>query len=62
MIPFPGQQARAAVNRLVPTPRSILVGLAILVGAGALYAVARETSVFAIRTVRVVGAPPGIAR
>jgi cell division septal protein FtsQ len=46
----------------VPTPRSILVGLAVLVAAGAFYAVARETSVFAIRTVRVVGAPPGIAR
>jgi cell division protein FtsQ len=62
VIPFPGQQARAAVHRLRPTRRSLLVGLAILVAAAGLYVVARETSMFAIRTVRVVGAPPGIAR
>jgi cell division protein FtsQ len=62
VIPFPGKQARAAAHRLVPTPRSLLVGLAVILAAGGLYVVARETSLFAIREVRVVGAPPGIAR
>jgi cell division protein FtsQ len=46
----------------VPTRRSVLVGLALLVAGAAAYALARETSLFAIRTVRVVGAPPGVAR
>src|SRR5205085_8038281 len=62
VIPFPGLQARAVAHRLVPSSRSVLVALALLLCAGAAYLVARETSLFAIRTVRVEGAPPGIAR
>jgi cell division protein FtsQ len=63
VIPFPGSvAARAAAGRLVPSARSLLVGLALIVAAGGLYLVARETSLFAVRDVRVVGAPPGIAR
>ena len=63
VIPFPGGlSARAAARRLVPTGRSLLIGLGLLLAAVGLYVVARETSVFAVRDVRVVGAPPGIAR
>jgi cell division protein FtsQ len=62
VIPFPGLQARAVAHRLVPSPRSILVGLALLLGGTGLYFAARESSLFAIRAVRVEGAPPGIAR
>jgi cell division protein FtsQ len=51
-----------AAVRLVPTGRSLLIGLALVLAAVGLYAVARETSLFAVRDVRVVGAPPGIAR
>jgi cell division protein FtsQ len=63
VIPLPGSvNARVAVRRLVPTGRSLLVGLGLLLAAAGLYLLARETSVFAVREVRVVGAPPGIAR
>jgi cell division protein FtsQ len=63
VIPFPGSvAARAAAGRLVPTRRSLLVGLALLLAAAGLYVVARETSLFAVQDVRVVGAPPGVAR
>src|SRR5690348_9357068 len=45
---------------LVPTGRSILVALAILLAAGGAYAVARETSIFAVRTLDVRGGTPAI--
>jgi cell division protein FtsQ len=63
VIPLPeALSARTAAGRLVPSGRSLLIGLALLLAAAGLYVVARETSVFAVRHVRVVGAPPGIAR
>jgi cell division protein FtsQ len=62
VLPFPGGRAGQAARRLLPTRRSLLVGLGLLLAAAALYVGARESSVFAIRSVRVVGAPPGIAR
>jgi cell division protein FtsQ len=45
---------------LLPSARSILSALLLLVGAACAYVVARETSVFAVRTVAVTGAPPGV--
>jgi cell division protein FtsQ len=39
----------------------LLVALALLLGAGSAYVVARETSVFAVRTIDVSGAPPPVA-
>src|SRR4051794_20505788 len=45
---------------IVPTGRSILVALAILLVAGGGYAVARETSIFAVRTLDVRGGTPAI--
>jgi cell division protein FtsQ len=61
VIQFPSG-ARLAVRSLVPTTRSIFIGLALLLAGAGSYVAARETSVFAITTVRVEGAPPGIAR
>jgi hypothetical protein len=42
----------------MPSRRSLGIGVAILVVAGGVYAAARESSVFAVRTVAVSGAPP----
>ncbi|MBV8079850.1 MAG: FtsQ-type POTRA domain-containing protein [Actinobacteria bacterium] len=47
-----------ALRRFAPSPRSLLVGFALLaLGIGS-YAVARETSVFAVRRLVVVGGTP----
>jgi cell division protein FtsQ len=51
----------SARSRALPSGRSILLALALLVGAGSAYVVARETSVFAVRKVDVSGAPPAVA-
>jgi len=45
----------------LPSPRSLLVALGILVVGIAMYAAARETSLFAIERIEVEGAPPGVA-
>jgi cell division septal protein FtsQ len=39
----------------------VLTGLALVLIAGGLYGLARETSMFAVQTVRVEGAPPSVA-
>lgn len=61
--PFANEQTHvySVRSRLLPSGRSILLALALLVGAGSAYVVARETSVFAVRTVSVSGAPPAVA-
>jgi cell division protein FtsQ len=41
--------------------RSVAVGLALAVAAAAAYLAARETSIFAVAELRVVGAPPPVA-
>jgi cell division septal protein FtsQ len=45
---------------LLPTPRSLLVALAIVLAAGAAYFGARETSIFAVRTLDVRGGTPAL--
>ena len=52
---------RAAAAGWLPTGRSVLLGLALALAAIALYLVARETSLFALRTIAVSGAPPQLA-
>jgi len=67
VVPFPAEQPRVQScvqpvrHRLVPTGRSLLLALVLLLGAGSAYVVARETSVFAVRTIDVSGAPPAVA-
>jgi hypothetical protein len=48
--------------RLAPSGRSILVGLAILLAAVGAYVLARDTSVFAVRTLDVRGGTPDVRR
>jgi cell division protein FtsQ len=52
----------SAVVRLLPSGRALLVALVVVVAAGGLYALARETSMFAVRRVEVTGAPPSLAK
>jgi cell division protein FtsQ len=50
-----------SLARLAPSVRSLLVGLAIVAAAAGLYIAARQTSVFAVRTIEVHGASPRIS-
>jgi cell division septal protein FtsQ len=60
VLPLP-RRRRLDLLRLAPSGRSLLVGVAlVLVGAG-LYGLARETSMFAVRTIRVDGASSSLA-
>ena len=64
VVPFPAGDARYRISaflRLAPSPRSILVAAAIAALACGAYASARTSSVFAVREIRVVGAPPAVA-
>jgi cell division protein FtsQ len=49
------------VLRVVPSGRSLLVGCALVLVAGGLYGLARQTSMFAVDTIRVEGAAPAVA-
>ena len=60
VVPFPhrrrlGAPDLARLTKLVPTGRSILVGAAAVGAAGALYLIARETPVFAVRSIQITG-------
>jgi cell division protein FtsQ len=60
VVPFPHRRRLAAADlarlaRLVPTMRSILVAAAAVAVAGLLYLVARETPIFAVRSIQVSG-------
>jgi cell division protein FtsQ len=48
--------------RMLPSGRSLAVGFILLVGGILAYVIARQTSVFALRTVDVRGAPPALER
>jgi cell division protein FtsQ len=49
------------VLRFAPSGRSLLLGVAVVLLAAGLYGLARETSMFAVRTVVVEGASPAVA-
>ena len=55
---LPARRRAPELVRLAPSGRSILLGLALLVGAAVLYVGARQTSVFAVRTIDVRGGTP----
>jgi cell division protein FtsQ len=63
VVPFPQRTrlARPELARLAPSGRSLLVAVAVAGCAALVYLAARETSVFAIQTVAVRGAPPRVA-
>ena len=63
VLPFPGsgRLRGLTLRHRLPSGRALLLGFALL-GAGALaYLGARETSLFALRTVQITGAPPRVA-
>jgi cell division septal protein FtsQ len=49
------------VLRFAPSGRSFAIGALLVVVAAGLYALARETSMFAVRSIEVVGAAPSLA-
>jgi cell division protein FtsQ len=63
-VPFPRSAAgdRPGLARLLPSGRSLLTGLLILLAGLGLYAAARGTSAFAVREVAVEGTSPELAR
>jgi len=60
VLPLP-RRRRVDVLRLAPSGRSLLIGLALMLVAGGLYGLARETSMFAVDGFRVDGASPSVA-
>jgi cell division septal protein FtsQ len=63
VVPFPRTRPvdRLELARVVPSGRSILVGLAVLALGGVAYAVAHVTSLFAVEAVVVADAPAPVA-
>ena len=57
---LPAWRARPALLRLLPSPRSLAVGLVLICLAVGAYVGARETSVFAVRNVEIVGGSPRV--
>lgn len=55
------RKRRLDVLRFAPSGRSLLSGVALVLVAVGLYALARETSMFAVGTIRIEGAPPAVA-
>ena len=55
---LPARGRAPELGRLVPSGRSVVLGLALLLGAALAYAGARQTSVFAVRTIDVRGGTP----
>jgi cell division protein FtsQ len=60
-VPFPSGTDRAAVLRLLPSGRSLLIGFALVAAASGLYVVARATPMFAVRRIEVEGTTPAVA-
>ena len=63
VVPFPRRESggRLDLVRLVPSGRSILLAFALLTCALLAWLAARETGMFAVRTLDVEGAPPAVA-
>src|SRR5438132_3851038 len=60
VVPFPAEAPKLRLARLAPTTRSILAGLVILLSGAGAYVAARQTSLFALRTIEVRGASPAL--
>jgi cell division septal protein FtsQ len=54
--------SRLELERLIPSTRSLIAGAALLVGGLVAFGVARQSSLFAVRTVDVRGASPALER
>jgi cell division protein FtsQ len=64
VVPFPraGAGDRLELAPLIPSGRSLLVGFAVLGGVLLALVLARETGLFAVTSIEVSGASPGVAR
>lgn len=64
VVPFPrvASVSRHGLAEHVPSLRSLAAGAALVLLAAGAYVAARETPLFALRTVTVKGAPPDVAR
>jgi cell division protein FtsQ len=64
VVPLPrhGPGDRLDLARVVPSGRSLVVGFALVAAVLGAYWGARESSVFAVERVEIVGAPPSVAR
>ena len=60
VLPLP-RRRRVDVLRFAPSGRSLAAGAAVLLIAAGLYALARESSMFAVRTIEIEGASPWLA-
>ena len=60
VVPLP-HRVRSTASRFAPTGRSLVIGLALAALSALGYLAARETSVFAIRTIQIEGAAPALA-
>jgi len=63
VVPLPGSRrgGRLELRRFAPSGRSLVIGLALVALAGCSWLVARTTSLFAVDTIAVSGAPPDVA-
>jgi cell division protein FtsQ len=55
---LPGRTRRPALDRLAPSGRSLAIGISLALLAAGAFAVSRETSLFAVRELEVVGGTP----
>jgi cell division protein FtsQ len=64
VVPFPRIDPgdRLELGRLVPSGRALLVAFGTLAGVLVVLFLARETSLFGVRSIEVTGAGPGVAR
>jgi cell division protein FtsQ len=60
-LPRSTSDVRLELSRLVPSGRSLLTGVLVLLAGLGLYAAARTTSLFAVQSIAVAGAPPDVA-
>ena len=61
VLPPPAASRRIDLARLLPSGRATVITLVVVALAAGVYLVARESSVFAVDTIDVRGAPPSIA-
>jgi len=62
VVALPVRRPAGRVGALLPSARSVAVGLGLLALAAGTYALARSTSAFAVEQIRVEGTTPAVAR
>jgi cell division protein FtsQ len=60
VLPRPATKRRVDLARLLPSGRSVAITAAVAVLGAGLYLLARESSLFAVQTIDVTGAPPRV--